>query len=126
MYRLSDLKDLTKSPPVELALKRMYRRKGRAQKQATPLTREVLEELLAVCGESNRKMRDQVLLRLGYETMRRVRAEERFSKLPIIALTAKAMKGDAEKCFAVGANDYLAKPVDEERLLSMMRVWLYS
>ncbi|MFS8069227.1 MAG: response regulator, partial [Byssovorax sp.] len=62
----------------------------------------------------------------GYETTEKIRKIGRFAKLPIIALTAKAMKGDADKCFAVGANDYLAKPIDEERLLSMMRVWLYS
>ena len=62
----------------------------------------------------------------GYETMDRIRADERFAKLPIVALTAKAMKGDAEKCLAAGANDYLAKPVDEERLFSIMRVWLYG
>ena len=62
----------------------------------------------------------------GYETMKQIRAQERFSQLPIIALTAKAMKGDKEDCISAGANDYLAKPIDEEQLLSMMRVWLYS
>ena len=61
----------------------------------------------------------------GYETMKRIRAESRFSKLPIIALTAKAMQRDKDNCIAAGANDYLAKPVDIDRLLSMMRVWLY-
>jgi CheY-like chemotaxis protein len=59
----------------------------------------------------------------GYETMRRIRAEERFKSLPIIALTAKAMKGDRELCMQAGASDYIAKPVANEQLLSMLRVW---
>jgi len=61
----------------------------------------------------------------GYETMKKIREDSRFAKLPIIALTAKAMQRDKEDCIAAGANDYLAKPVDIDRLLSMMRVWLY-
>ena len=62
----------------------------------------------------------------GLETIRRIRAQGRFVKLPIIALTAKAMKGDREQCMATGASDYLPKPLDQDRLLSMMRVWLYG
>jgi len=61
----------------------------------------------------------------GYEAMHHIRAQERFRKLPIIALTAKAMKGDKAKCIEAGANDYLAKPVDMDKLVSLMRVWLY-
>jgi hypothetical protein len=61
----------------------------------------------------------------GYETTRLVRGEDRWAQLPIIALTAKAMKGDRERCIAAGASDYITKPVDIDQLLSLMRVWLY-
>jgi CheY-like chemotaxis protein len=61
----------------------------------------------------------------GYETTRTVRKEKKLRSLPIIALTAKAMKGDREKCIEAGASDYIAKPVDPEQLLSLLRVWLY-
>ncbi len=61
----------------------------------------------------------------GYEAMRKIREQPRFRKLPMIALTAKAMKGDKAKCIEAGANDYLAKPVDTDKLVSLMRVWLY-
>ncbi len=62
----------------------------------------------------------------GYETMRRIRQMPEYKNLPILALTAKAMKGDREKCLASGASDYVTKPVDPDQLLSLMRVWLYS
>jgi signal transduction histidine kinase/DNA-binding response OmpR family regulator/methyl-accepting chemotaxis protein len=61
----------------------------------------------------------------GYEAMRKIREQSQYRKLPIIALTAKAMKGDKAKCIDAGANDYLSKPVDTEKLISLMRVWLY-
>jgi len=61
----------------------------------------------------------------GYETMRRIRSDARFRMLPIIALTAKAMKGDREKCLEAGASDYVAKPVDTGQLLSLVRMWLH-
>jgi len=61
----------------------------------------------------------------GYEAMREIRKQDKFKKLSIIALTAKAMKGDRAKCIEAGANDYLSKPVDADKLLSMLRVWLY-
>ncbi len=60
----------------------------------------------------------------GYEAMKRIRSQGKFKSLPIIALTAKAMKDDKQKCIDAGANDYIAKPIDVERMLSLMRVWL--
>jgi CheY-like chemotaxis protein len=60
----------------------------------------------------------------GYDTMRAIRRIPRFKSLPIITLTAKAMKGDRDKCIAAGASDYITKPVDVSQLLSLMRVWL--
>ncbi len=60
----------------------------------------------------------------GYTAMRQIRADERFARLPIIAVTANAMRDDQEKCLAAGANDYLAKPIDLDKLLSLIRVWM--
>ncbi|MFN4142042.1 HAMP domain-containing protein [Aestuariivirga sp.] len=61
----------------------------------------------------------------GYETMQEIRKDEKLRRLPIIALTAKAMKGDREKCVSAGASDYLAKPVNTEQLLAALRMWLH-
>jgi CheY-like chemotaxis protein len=61
----------------------------------------------------------------GYETIRQIRRNPDFRMLPILALTAKAMKGDREKCLQAGASDYIAKPVNTDQLLSLLRVWLY-
>ncbi len=61
----------------------------------------------------------------GYQTMREIRKLPEFRTLPILALTAKAMKGDREKCLEAGASDYIAKPVDTDQLLSLLRVWLH-
>jgi len=60
----------------------------------------------------------------GYDTIRAIRADGRFGALPIITLTAKAMKGDREKCLEAGASDYITKPVDTSKLISLLRVWL--
>lgn len=62
----------------------------------------------------------------GYAAMRKIRKEETFKNIPIIAITAKAMKDDREKCIEAGANDYLTKPVDINKLISLLRVWLYK
>ena len=61
----------------------------------------------------------------GYQTMREIRKNPAFRSLPILALTAKAMKGDREKCLDAGASDYIAKPVNTNQLLSLLRVWLH-
>jgi CheY-like chemotaxis protein len=61
----------------------------------------------------------------GFQTIREIRTQDRFKKMPIISVTAKAMKGDREKCLEAGASDYIAKPVDMDKLRSLLRVWLY-
>ncbi|HAB64095.1 MAG TPA: hypothetical protein DCE49_07865, partial [Pseudomonas sp.] len=60
----------------------------------------------------------------GFTAMQEIRKDPRFAKLPIIAVTAKAMKDDQDRCLRSGANDYLAKPIDLDRLFSLIRVWL--
>ena len=62
----------------------------------------------------------------GYETIQEIRKMPKFAKLPIIAITAKAMIGDRQKCIDAGASDYISKPVDIDQLLSLLRVWLYE
>jgi HAMP domain-containing protein/signal transduction histidine kinase/CheY-like chemotaxis protein len=62
----------------------------------------------------------------GYETMKKIRRENKHNKLPIIAVTAKAMKGDRQKCLDAGASDYITKPLKMDHLLSMMRIWFYK
>jgi CheY-like chemotaxis protein len=62
----------------------------------------------------------------GYETTKQLRQNRRFRNLPVIAVTAKAMTGDREKCIAAGASDYITKPVDVDQLISLLRVWLYQ
>ena len=60
----------------------------------------------------------------GYEVMRRIRADARFRELPLIAVTAKAMAEDRERCFNAGASDYLSKPVEKEELIAVLRTWI--
>ena len=60
----------------------------------------------------------------GYQAIRKIRDKKRYTNLPIIALTAKAMHGDRSKCIQAGADDYLAKPVNLEKLTSMLKIWL--
>ncbi len=62
----------------------------------------------------------------GYESIREIRATPKYKNLPVLAVTSKAMMGDREKCIAVGASDYISKPVDIDQLISLLRVWLYD
>lgn len=62
----------------------------------------------------------------GYETIREIRSHHQYKNLPVLAVTSKAMMGDREKCIAVGASDYISKPVDIDQLVSLLRVWLYD
>ena len=88
--------------------------------------REALEKV-TTGGELDLVLMDIMMPEMdGYEAITRIRANKKFDQLPIIALTAKAMSDDKEKCIAVGANDYLSKPINMEKLLSLIRVWLPS
>lgn len=86
--------------------------------------REALEKLDAIT-DIDLVLMDIMMPEMdGFEAMRAIRAQPRFQQLPIIALTAKAMRDDQENCLQAGANDYLAKPIDLDKLLSLLRVWL--
>lgn len=88
--------------------------------------REGLEKLMAN-PDTNLVLMDIMMPEMdGYTAMREIRKDSRFVQLPIIALTAKAMKGDREKCIEAGANDYMSKPVQTEKLLTLLRVWLHK
>jgi CheY-like chemotaxis protein len=94
------------------------------------ITAESGQEAINILSENNNI--DMVLMDImmpemdGYETTQKIRREHKNSHLPIIAVTAKAMKGDREKCIDAGASDYVTKPVKIDQLLSLMRVWLYK
>ncbi|WP_435922437.1 response regulator [Paenibacillus sp. DYY-L-2] len=84
-------------------------------------------EYLKEHGDFDMVLMDMMMPEMdGYEAMRRIRQMPEYAKLPIIALTAKAMKDDRSKCIEAGASDYVKKPIQTEQLLSLMRVWLYS
>jgi len=85
---------------------------------------EALDKLNAVSDVDLVLMDVMMPVMDGLEATRRIRADGRFGRLPIIAITAKAMKDDQEQCLAAGANDYLAKPIDLSRLYSLLRVWM--
>jgi CheY-like chemotaxis protein len=81
---------------------------------------------LAVHKEIDLVLMDIMMPKMdGLEAMSRIRKQPEHKELPIIALTAKAMKGDRSKCIEAGANDYLAKPVNTDKLISILKVWLY-
>jgi signal transduction histidine kinase/DNA-binding response OmpR family regulator len=94
------------------------------------ITAESGQEAINILGENGAI--DMVLMDImmpemdGYETTQKIRREHKNNSLPIIAVTAKAMKGDREKCIEAGASDYITKPVKIDQLLSLMRVWLYK
>ena len=95
------------------------------------ITAESGKEAIQIIREDNPRI-DMVLMDImmpemdGYETMQKIRREHKNSTLPIIAVTAKAMKGDRQKCIEAGASDYITKPLKIDQLLSLMRVWFYK
>ncbi len=95
------------------------------------ITAESGKEAISIINEDNPKI-DMVLMDImmpemdGYETTQKIRREHKNSTLPIIAVTAKAMKGDRQKCIEAGASDYITKPLKIDQLLSLMRVWFYK
>jgi CheY-like chemotaxis protein len=106
------------------ALSSVLERRG--MKVFTASTGSEAIELLETTPELSIVLMDIMMPEMdGYQTIQRIRQNPTFRKLPIIALTAKAMKGDREKCFEAGASDYLAKPVNTEQLLSSLRMWFH-
>ena len=95
------------------------------------ITAESGNDAISIIGDEQLRI-DMVLMDImmpemdGYETMQKIRREHKNSSLPIIAVTAKAMKGDRQKCIEAGASDYITKPLKIDQLLSLMRVWFYK
>jgi CheY-like chemotaxis protein len=95
------------------------------------VTAESGKEAIQIISDDNPKI-DMVLMDImmpemdGYETTQKIRREHKNSTLPIIAVTAKAMKGDRQKCIEAGASDYITKPLKIDQLLSLMRIWFYK
>ena len=95
------------------------------------ITAESGKEAINIINDDNPKI-EMVLMDImmpemdGYETTQKIRREHKNSSLPIIAVTAKAMKGDRQKCIEAGASDYITKPLKIDQLLSLMRVWFYK
>jgi HAMP domain-containing protein/signal transduction histidine kinase/DNA-binding response OmpR family regulator len=106
------------------ALSSALERRGMTVLTATT-GREALETLQSTPGVAIVLMDVMMPEMDGYETMRAIRGQASFRRLPIVALTARAMKGDREKCLEAGASDYLAKPVNTEQLLAVLRAWLH-
>jgi CheY-like chemotaxis protein len=106
------------------ALSSALERRGMTVLTATT-GREALDKLESTPGIAIVLMDVMMPVMDGYETMRTIRRKSTFRRLPIVALTARAMKGDREKCLAAGASDYLAKPVNTEQLLAVLRAWLH-
>jgi len=105
------------------ALTSVLEQKG-ARVEVSRNGREALEKLQLGC-DIDLVLMDIMMPEMdGYEAIQKIRADPRFLKLPIIAVTAKAMRDDHERCLRAGANDYLAKPIDIDRLLSLVRVWM--
>jgi HAMP domain-containing protein/CheY-like chemotaxis protein/signal transduction histidine kinase len=106
------------------ALSSVLERRGMRVLTATTGSEAI--ELIAVTPNLALVLMDIMMPEMdGYQTVEQIRKDPAFRRLPIIALTAKAMKGDREKCLEAGASDYLAKPVNTEQLLSALRMWLH-
>jgi CheY-like chemotaxis protein len=106
------------------ALSSVLERRGMSVLTATT-GREAIDTLAATPGVSIVLMDVMMPEMDGLETMRVIRSRPELRRLPIVALTAKAMKGDRERCLDAGASDYLAKPVNTEQLLATLRTWLH-
>jgi CheY-like chemotaxis protein len=106
------------------ALSSALERRGMTVLTATT-GREALDKLESTPGVAIVLMDVMMPEMDGYQTMRAIRQKPALRRLPIVALTARAMKGDREKCLEAGASDYLAKPVNTEQLLGVVRSWLH-